>query len=293
MSTNPNEQFGFIAIVGRPNVGKSTLLNRLLGKKISITSKKPQTTRQRILGIKTVGDVQVAYVDTPGLHAHEKFAAHRHLNRAARAILQEVDAILFVVDVKAWESEDDWILEQLKGVGLPVILAVNKIDRLKNHTALLPFLENAAKRFDFKTIIPISAKNGDQVFVLEEEILKCLPEGMHGYPPDQWTDRNDRFMASEILREKCFRMLGEELPYAIHVTIDAFEEEANIIKIAAIIWVEKDSQKSIVIGKGGSRLKEIASKARLDMETYFEKKVFIKPWVKVGKPKMDLQEGVE
>lgn len=289
--SNPNEQFGFIAIVGRPNVGKSTLLNRLLGKKISITSKKPQTTRHRILGIKTVDDIQIAYVDTPGLHAHEKFAAHRHLNRAARAILQEVDAILFVVDVKVWEPEDDWILEQLKGVGIPVVLAINKIDRIKDRSRLLPFLENAAKRFDFKTIVPISAKNGDQVFVLEEELIQCLPEGMHGYPPDQWTDRNDRFMATEILREKCFRMLGEEIPYAIHVTLDAFEEENSIIKMSATIWVQKDSQKAIVIGKGGARLKEIASKARRDMETYFEKKVFIKTWVKVGKPKMDFQES--
>lgn len=280
-----DERFGFVAIVGRPNVGKSTLLNRLLGKKISITSKKPQTTRNRILGIKTVEDTQVVYVDTPGLHSHEKFAAHRHLNRAARAVLQEVDLILFLVDVKAWEADDNWILEQLKGVGVPVILVVNKIDRLSDHKALLPFLEDASVRFDFKTIVPISAKNGDQVVTLEEEIVACLPEGMHGYPPDQWTDRNDRFMASEILREKLFRLLGEELPYAIHVTIDAFEEEEDIIRIAALIWVEKGSQKAIVIGKKGDRLKEIATKARQDMERYFEKKVFLKPWVKVGTPK--------
>ncbi|MCB1827826.1 MAG: GTPase Era [Coxiellaceae bacterium] len=285
-----SEQFGFVAIIGRPNVGKSTLLNRILGKKISITSKKPQTTRNRILGIKTVENTQVAYVDTPGLHANEKFAAHRHLNRAARAILQEVDLIMFLVDVKGWEDEDDWILEQLKSVGAPVILVVNKIDRLNNPKALLPFMEDAAKRFDFKTIVPISAKKGDQVFVLEEEIIANLPEGLHGYPPDQWTDRNDRFMAAEILREKLFRMLGEELPYAIHVTIDAFEEDTNLIKIAAIIWVQKDSQKAIVIGKGGSHLKDIATKARLDMERYFEKKVFLKPWVKVGTPKQQEED---
>lgn len=284
---NFNERFGFVAIVGRPNVGKSTLLNCLLGKKISITSRKPQTTRHRILGIKTVEDTQIAYVDTPGLHAHEKFAAHRHLNRAARAILQEVDVILFVVDVKGWEAEDTWILEQLKGVGVPVVLAVNKIDRLNDQSVLLPFLEEVSTYFDFKTMVPISAKKGEQVFVLEEELVRCLPEGMHGFPPDQWTDRNDRFMATEIIREKLFRMLGEELPYAVHVTIDAFEEEKDIIRIAAIIWVEKDSQKAIVIGKRGDRLKDIATKARLDMERYFEKKVFLKPWVKVGRVPLD------
>lgn len=285
--THQSERFGFVAIVGRPNVGKSTLLNRLLGKKISITSRKPQTTRYRILGIKTVDDTQIAYVDTPGLHAHEKFAAHRHLNRAARAILQEVDVILFVVDVKGWEPEDNWILEQLKGVGLPVVLAVNKIDRLKDHSYLLPYLEEVSTYFGFKTIVPISAQKGEQVFVLEEELVHCLPKGVHGFPPDQWTDRNDRFMAAEILREKLFRLLGEELPYAVHVSIDAFEEDDDIIKIAAIIWVEKDSQKAIVIGKGGARLKEIATKARQDMENYFEKKVFLKPWVKVGKVPQD------
>lgn len=282
-----NERFGFVAIIGRPNVGKSTLLNRLLGKKISITSRKPQTTRHRILGIKTTGNTQIAYVDTPGLHIHEKFTAHRYLNRAARAILQEVDMILLVVDVKGWEKEDDWILEQLKGVGLPVILAINKIDRLSDPKTLLPFLEDAAQRFDFKTMVPISAKNGNQVAELEQELVRCLPEGMHGFPPDQWTDRNDRFMASEILREKLFRLLGEEVPYAIHVTLDAFEEDETLIKIAAIIWVEKDSQKAIVIGKKGARLKEIATKARQDMERYFEKKVFLQSWVKVGIPKME------
>ena len=285
--TKISERFGFVAIVGRPNVGKSTLLNRLLGKKISITSRKPQTTRHRVLGIKTLDDVQIAYVDTPGLHLHEKFAEHRHLNRAARAILQEVDVIFFVVDVKAWEPEDHWILEQLKGVGLPVILVINKIDRLKDRALLLPFLEEVSGHFAFNAIVPISAKRGDQVYALEETLLQCVPEGAHGFPPDQWTDKNDRFMASEILREKLFRWLGEELPYAVHVTIDAFEEDDQLIKVAAIIWVEKASQKAIVIGKHGQRLKAIATRARQSMETYFEKKVFLKSWVKIGTPKIE------
>lgn len=293
MLENNKERFGFVAIIGRPNVGKSTLLNRLLGRKISITSRKPQTTRHQILGIKTIDDIQIAYVDTPGLHTDSKFAAHRHLNRVARSIFQEVDLILFMVDVKAWQVEDDWIVEQLKEVGLPVILAVNKIDHLEDPTALLPFLEAAAKRFPFETMVPISAKHGRQVPLLEEQVVRCLPEGVHGFPPDQWTDRNDRFMASEILREKLFRLLGEELPYAIHVTIDAFEEEDHLIKVAAIIWVQKESQKAIVIGKQGSRLKDIATKARQDMETYFGKKIFLKPWVKVGKSRGEIEGSRE
>lgn len=280
------QRFGFVAILGRPNVGKSTLLNRLLGKKISITSRKPQTTRQRILGVKTMDNVQIAYVDTPGLHVHEKFAEHRYLNRAARSILGEVDLILFVIDAKRWHEEDNWILEQLKGVGLPVVLAVNKIDQIKPRAKLLPFIEKVGALFDFTAIVPISAEKGDQLDVLEKTIVSHLPEGSPGFPPDQWTDCNDRFMATEILREKLFRQLGEELPYSVEVTIDAFEETDTLIKIAAIIWVKKDSQKAIVIGKAGGHLKEIATRARMDMERYFEKKVFLKPWVKVGQPKI-------
>jgi GTPase len=285
--TSSVDRFGFVAIIGRPNVGKSTLLNYFLGKKISITSRKPQTTRHRILGIKTVDDVQIAYVDTPGLHSDDRFSHHRHLNRAAQSVFHDVDMVLFVVDVKAWEKEDDWILEQLKVLPIPVILAVNKIDRMGDQAALLPYMDAVRQRFDFHTIVPISAKKGDQMLVLEQEIVACLPEGQHGFSPDQWTDRSDRFMASEILREKLMRMLGEELPYAITVTIAAFEEQDNLIKISATIWVEKDSQKAIVIGKKGAHLKEMATRARQSLETYFSKKVFLETWVKVGVPKAE------
>jgi len=279
--TDNSQRFGFVAIVGRPNVGKSTLLNRILGKKISITSKKPQTTRHRILGIKTTGDIQVVYVDTPGLHTQEKRAMNRYLNRAARTSMQDVNVILFVVDVMTWEPDDDWILKQLKLAGAPVILAVNKIDKLSDRRTLLPYLEAAAKRFDFYSVIPLSAKKGDQMLELEQQLISCLPQAIHYFEPDQFTDRSDRFMATEILREKLTRMLGEELPYAITVTIDAFEEDERLIKIAAIIWVEKETQKAIVIGKHGACLKAISTKARIDMETYFEKKVFLQTWVKV------------
>lgn len=280
--TTTNERFGFVAIIGRPNVGKSTLLNHLLAKKISITSRKPQTTRHRILGIKTKGATQIAYVDTPGLH--RRSAAHCYLNRVAQAVLREVDVILFVVDLTRWTAEEDWILAQLKTSSLPVVLVINKIDRLADRKKLLPYLESVSKRFHFKTIVPISAKQGEQVGVLEQELIHYLPAGSPGFSPDQWTDHSDRFMASEILREKLFRLLGQELPYAVQITIDLFEEEASIIKIAAIIWVAKASQKAIVIGQKGDRLKKIATQARCDMEHYFEKKVFLKSWVKMGVP---------
>jgi len=277
--TNESQRFGFVAIVGRPNVGKSTLLNCILGKKISITSKKPQTTRHRILGIKTMGDIQVVYVDTPGLHAHARLE-NRYMNRVARASLQGVNAILFVVDVLAWESGDDWILQQLKALGVPVILAVNKIDKLSDRRVLLPYLEAASERFDFHSVVPLSAKKGDQVPALEQQIIECLPKKEHGFPPEQFTDRSDQFMVSEILREKLMRMLGEELPYVVEVVIDSLEADEKLVKISAIIRVEKETQKAIVIGKQGARLKEIATKARRDMETYFEKKVFLKCWVR-------------
>jgi len=269
-----NQRFGFVAIVGRPNVGKSTLMNRILGKKISITSKKPQTTRHRILGIKTMDDIQVVYVDTPGLHTKEKKAMNRYLNRAALTSMQDVNLILFVVEVGAWSTEDDWVLKQLQSADAPVILVVNKIDKLSDRLRLLPYMEAASKRFDFHKLIPLSAAKGDQVLELEQQIIACLPEDVHYFDPDQFTDRSDRFMATEILREKLTRMLGEELPYAITVTLEAFKEEKELIKIAAIIWVERETQKAIVIGKNGARLKEIATKARVDMEKYFEKKVF-------------------
>jgi len=276
-----NQRFGFVTIVGRPNVGKSTLMNFILGKKLSITSRKPQTTRHRILGIKTKNDIQVVYVDTPGLHMQEKKAMNRYLNRAARGSMQDVDLIVFVVDVTAWTAEDDWVLKQLSVHNVPVILAVNKIDKIPDRLALLPYIEAAVKRSDFHCVVPLSAKKGDQVLELEQQIIACLPKESHCFDPTQFTDRSDQFMATEILREKLTRMLGEELPYAITVTIDAFQEDEKLIKISAIIWVEKETQKAIVIGKNGLRLKEMASKARIDMEKYFDKKVFLESWVKI------------
>jgi GTP-binding protein Era len=272
---------GYIAIVGRPNVGKSTLLNHLLGEKISITSRKPQTTRHRILGVKTVGDTQYIYVDTPGLHSHSGQALNRYMNQMALKTLPDVDVVLFVVDARHWTQKDDYVLKFLKNLKIPVILAVNKIDKLTDREQLLPFLEAAKARFDFLDIVPISAKKGEQLTVLENALKACLPHQEHLFPADQLTDRSERFIAAEIIREKLTRLLGQEVPYALTVTIEHYEASENIDRIAAIIWVEKPSQKPIIIGEKGERLKQVGQKARLDLEKYLEKKVFLRLWVKV------------
>lgn len=274
-------KFGYVALIGRPNVGKSTLLNCFLGKKLSITSKKPQTTRHRIMGIKTWDDIQLVFLDTPGLHLGEKKALNRYMNRAALTTLSEVDVVLFLVSGTSWQAEDEWALEKLKSVNVPVILVINKIDLVKERETLLPFIEARKAEYDYKAIVPISALHHDQIDALQKCIVDDLREEMHYYEPDQMTDRSDRFVATEILREKLTRFLGQELPYNVTVTIDAFEETKKLLKIAAVIWVEKDGQKAIVIGKDGEKIKQMSSQARVDMETYFEKKVFLQTWVKV------------
>jgi len=278
---NDKTRSGFVAIIGRPNVGKSTLLNRILGRKISITSKKPQTTRHQILGIKTEGNDQIIYVDTPGMHIGEKREMNKMMNRAARAALVDVNVVIFVINALQWVDEDASILRLLENVKAPVILLINKIDKLDNRNALLPFIEEISKKYDFHTIIPAAAIAGEQVENLEATIKESLPEDVHYYPRDQVTNRTDQFITAEFVREKLMRFLGDELPYATTVTLDAYEDEPEIVRIAAVIWVEKKSQKSIVIGKDGSRLKEIGTRARQDLESYFDKKVFIKLWVKV------------
>lgn len=272
---------GYVAIIGRPNVGKSTLLNRMLGQKISITSRKPQTTRQRILGVKTEGDVQIIFLDTPGLHPGIKRAINQYMNREARAALRDMDVILFVVDGEHWDEQDEWVLKQLQSTQSPVILVLNKIDQVKDRSKLLPYIEKVSQAFKFHKIIPVSAKTGEQVDHLEKEIVACLPESPFYFPPDQITDRSEQFMAQEIIREKLMRGLGQELPYALTVTIVALKKEEKIIRISAVIWVEKDSQKGIVIGKEGSRLKKIGQQSRLDMEKFFGQKVYLQLWVKV------------
>lgn len=274
---------GYVAIVGRPNVGKSTLMNRSLGKKLSITSRKPQTTRHRITGVKTVNDIQIIYVDTPGIHLQQKKAINKHMNKVAQSVLSDVDLIVWVVEADRWTTEDQRVCEVIEKSEKPVILAVNKVDQVKPRELLLPYLDKMQERLDFITLVPLSAKTGEQVDCLEQAIVQHLPESMHYFPPEQFTDRSDRFIVSEIVREQLMRQLGQELPYATTVTVDELHENSKRLKIAAVIWVERDSQKAIVIGQGGSRLKNIGQQCRGYLEMYFEKSIYIDLWVKVKK----------
>lgn len=272
---------GYVAIVGKPNVGKSTLLNHILGKKVSITSRKPQTTRQRVLGIKTMGESQLVYVDTPGLHQGQRKALNRYMNRVAQATLTEVDVILFMVKALSWDAVDEWVIKQCEKAQCPIILAINQCDTVKSKEQLLPFMTKIADLYNFKEIVPISAKNGMQVETLETLLLDSMPEGGLLFPPDQFTTRTDQFVASEFIREKLMRQLGNEIPYSLAVTLDLMEEEESIVRISAVIWIERESQKMIVIGSKGAKLKKVGTAAREDLERYFDKKVYVQLWVKV------------
>ncbi|MCF7981640.1 MAG: GTPase Era, partial [Pseudomonadales bacterium] len=272
---------GYVAIVGRPNVGKSTLLNRILGQKISITSRKPQTTRHQILGVKTVAGSQVIYVDTPGLHKDRKQALNRYMNRAASSALRDVDLVVFVVERTAWTDEDEMVLEKVKQVPCPVILVLNKVDQIADKEKLLPWIQQLSDKMAFAEILPISASNGDNVEALEKEIAKRLPEGVHYFPEDQVTDRSERFMASELVREKIMRRLGDEIPYQVAVEIEEFKRNEKLVTIRALILVEREGQKKIIIGKKGEQIKSIGRDARLDMEKLFDSKVMLTLWIKV------------
>lgn len=272
---------GYVAIVGRPNVGKSTLLNHLLGQKISITSRKPQTTRHRVLGIKTEANHQIIFVDTPGLHKDADKAINRYMNRAASAAIRDVDLVVFVLDRTAWTDEDAMVLEQIRQGGLPCLLVINKVDLLEDKASLLPHLESLAKKASFVAIVPVSALRQHNVDELEQEILKMLPVSDYFFPEDQITDRSQRFLAAEIVREKIMRQLGEELPYSMTVQIEEFFLDGEVLHISALILVERKGQKKILIGEGGSRLRSIGSDARRDMELLFDSKVMLRLWVKV------------
>ena len=273
---------GFIAIVGRPNVGKSTLLNKILGQKISITSRKAQTTRHRIVGIKTEGPYQEIYVDTPGLHIEEKRAINRLMNRAASSAITDVDLVIFVVDGTHWNDDDEMVLNKLRKTNVPVVLAINKIDNIKNKDDLLPFITEISRKFTFTDIVPISAEKGNNLEVIENIVRQSLRPGVHHFPEDYVTDRSQRFMASEIIREKLMRFMGEELPYSVTVEIEQFKvNERGTYEINALILVERDGQKKIVIGHKGEKLKKIGMEARLDMARLFDNKVHLELWVKV------------
>ncbi len=272
---------GFVAIVGRPNVGKSTLMNHLLGQKLSITSRKPQTTRHSILGIKTTAEYQLIFVDTPGIHLKANKAMNRYMNRAATRSIDSVALVLFVIDVREWTGEDENVLKRLRDEQVPVVLVINKIDLIKQKEALLPLLQARSAHMQFDDVIPLSALKHRNLDQLERLIVGHLPESEMIYPEDYITDRSERFLASEIVREKLMRMLGKELPYAITVEIEQFKDDDGMLRISALIWVERESQKRIVIGKGGRRLKDVGHDARLDMQRLFDRKVYLQLWVKI------------
>ncbi|KZZ45402.1 GTPase Era [Thalassolituus sp. HI0120] len=272
---------GFVAIVGRPNVGKSTLLNRILGQKLSITSRKPQTTRHQILGIKTENGSQVVYVDTPGIHKNHDKAINRYMNKAATTAVKDVDLIVMLIDRMRWTDEDEMVLQAIKQQRAPAVLVVNKVDFVKEKDELLPYLQELSSRHNFDQIIPVSAKTGHNVERLESLIESYLPESQYFYPEDQITDRSSRFLAAELVREKIMRQLGDELPYEMTVEIEEFTHDGRMAEISALILVERDSQKRIVIGDKGYRIKQIGIEARKDMEQMFDCKVMLNLWVKV------------
>ena len=272
---------GFIAILGRPNVGKSTLLNRIIGKKISITSPKPQTTRHRLLGISTTEEYQMIFVDTPGVHLGSKRYINQVMNKTAANALMGVDVTLLMITSEGWKEEDRYALKLAQQENTNLILLINKIDKLKNKNQLLPLIESSSLLHDFKAIIPLSASDGNNVQTLLDVLPEYLPESPLLFPEGQTTDKGARFIISETIREKLFRQLHNEIPYALAVEIQQLEMAESLIRVDAIVWVEKDSQKGIVIGKNGEKLRTVGTQAREELESYFERKVFLQLWVKV------------
>jgi GTP-binding protein Era len=283
---------GFVAIIGRPNVGKSTLLNCLIGEKISITSSKPQTTRWQILGIKTLPEAQIIYIDTPGLHSDEKRAMNRYLNRIGSAVILDADVIIFMIEATHWRDEDDRVLQKLQQSSKPVILAINKVDLLKDKAALLPFITKLKDKFNFAHILPISALDKENTEQLETEITRLLPAGPQLFPDEQITDKNIRFQVAEIIREKLIQLTEEELPYTTTVEIEQLETGEKLTEISAIIWVERQGQKVIVIGKKGDKLKKIGTQARRDIEKLLKTKVFLRLWVKIKEDWTDSEKAL-
>jgi GTP-binding protein Era len=283
--TDSTHRAGHVAVIGRPNVGKSTLVNALVGAKVSIVSPRPQTTRHRLLGIATFPEGQLLLVDTPGIHREQKRAMNRLMNRAARGALEGVDAAMLVVRAGQWDDEDTLAYDALRNAGLPVILVVNQVDRITDKTKLLPYLAKVSEGRDFAGVHPISALKRSGLEALVKSVLAQLPEQPALYGEDEITDKSQRFLAGELVREQLMRQLGEELPYATTVEIERFVEEPSpkgvLLRIGAVIWVERDGQKKIVIGKGGERLREIGTRSRQQMERLFDAKVFLETWVRV------------
>jgi len=292
-SKNKQTYCGYVTILGRPNVGKSTLLNNFIGQKISITSRKPQTTRRHTIGVNTDENYQIIYIDTPGLQNSPGNAMNRYMNKEATNALAGIDVLVFVVEALKWTALDEHILGLIKDNTAPVILAVNKMDKIKDKETMLPFLKELSGKMSFKEIIPVSALSRKSLRPLEKSIKKLLPAAPFQYPDDQITDKSQRYFAAEFIREKLIKRLGEELPYTTTVTIDSFVEKEKIIHIDAIIWVASKGQKTIVIGQKGAGLKAVGEQARKDMERMFENKVFLRTWVKVKDKWMDNELAIK
>ncbi len=277
----PEFRSGYASIIGRPNVGKSTLINKLVGFKVAITVDRPQTTRNRILGIRDRADAQIVYIDTPGIHKTDKRIFNRMMNRAVSASLEDVDVVLFLIEARGWTEQDAMALGVLKKHKVPAILVINKIDRLKDKGRLLPLIETVGAKHDFIEIIPVSAKTGDGVDALEQLIVQKLPAGEPIFPPGQITNQSDMFFAAELVREQLSRRLYHELPHKTAVMIEAWEDTPELLKINAVIWVEKPGQKAIIIGNKGKHIKQVGMAARKELEATFGKKVYLGLWVKV------------
>jgi GTP-binding protein Era len=283
---------GYVALVGRPNVGKSTLMNQMLGQKLSIVTAKPQTTRQRIAGIKTTEQGQVIYIDTPGIHLAARRALNRYMNRIAQASFQDVDLILFLVEAGRWTKQDEHVARTLADVDVPVLLVVNKVDLVADKAKLLRFVGEEVGADRFRDVLMVAARNGDGVADLERTVLRSLPFSRPFYDEDQFTDRSERFLAGELIREQLMQRLHQELPYALTVEIEEFKRNGGMLRIGAIIWVERDGQKQIVIGKGGKVLKQVGTGARHELQELFGEKVFIRLWVKVSRDWSDSERAL-
>ena len=281
--SEPEGRFGYVALLGRPNVGKSTFLNCVLGHKISIVSAKPQTTRQRIAGIKTTAQGQVVYIDTPGIHASTGRALNRYMNRVARAAWRDAELVLMLVEAGRWTRQDRQIADSLRQAEVPVWLVVNKVDLVPDKPTLLAWLAEVTKGRDFAQVFLVSALDGDGVADVEAKVMEALPFSMPFYDEDQITDRSERFLAGELLREALTQRLHQELPYSLTVQIERFQRDEGLLRIDAMIWVERESQKLIVVGKGGKSLKQVGAEARRAMEDLFDCKVFLQTWVKVSR----------
>lgn len=292
-SQNVRMHCGYVTIIGRSNVGKSTLLNNLVGQKISITSRKPQTTRRHIIGVNTDDNYQIIYIDTPGMQDSPVNAINRYMNKEASSAIAGIDLLIYMIEALKWTALDEHVLKLIKNQTVPIILVVNKIDKVKDKKPILPYLKKLSGKMNFKEIIPISALSRNSLRPLEQCIKDLLPECPFQYPDDQVTDKTQCFFAAEFVREKLIKRLGDELPYSLTVTIDSFVEKEKIIHIDAIIWVATRGQKAIVIGQQGEGLKAVGSQARRDMERMFDCKVFLRTWVKVKDKWMDNERAIK